>query len=667
MTQPLVDPGESAPIIELTGVGRAFGDEGGGQVRALDDVSLRIHPGEFVCVTGPSGSGKSTLMNIIGCLDRATEGHCRIAGTDVATLNDDGLAGLRRHVFGFVFQSYNLLDSLTALGNVELPATYTALHANHRQRRAREILGTFGMGDRLDHRPAELSGGEQQRVAIARALMNDAQVILADEPTGALDTAQSEEILALLEQLAERGHAVVVVSHDKTVAARAHRRIELADGRVVANADPGPAQPRSFAGGEAARGGGMPWLGAVRSGLASMRSRRLAAALTVASVAAGVWSVLALLGLSEGVRNDSLESLERMGANLLTVGGLVFADGKVEYLPLELADAQTMREAVANLRAVRPGMNKRLPVQRGKEVIDEVIIRATTLTEPRTTQNVSWPLEGGTYVTPGDSDDLAQVAVIGPTVRKRLFTPDENPVGALVHIDGLPFVVKGVLPPHPRKEGEGEAFVTYDTTYEWQGTVIHVPFKTGADVLIGTDRLNYIEAVVDDVSRIDETAAAIHDFMFRRHGREGYSVTNQATNILAYKKLSAIHVAIFGTVAGVSLLVGGIGIVAVSLAAVNQRRREIGIRMAVGARRRDITAQFVVETSVATAIGGAIGALVGFAGSPLLAHVAGAPVATAPWFLIVALACAVASGLVFGIVPARRAARLDPVAALAMD
>ena len=408
MTQPLVDQRESDPIIELTGVGRVFEDEGEGQVRALDDVSLRIHPGEFVCVTGPSGSGKSTLLNIIGCLDRATEGHCRIAGTDVATLDDDGLAGLRRHVFGFVFQSYNLLDSLTALGNVELPATYTALPASRRQRRAREILRTIGLGGRHDHRPAELSGGEQQRVAIARALMNDAQVILADEPTGALDTAQSEEILALLEQLADRGHAVVVVSHDKTVADRAHRRVELADGRVVADADPSRAQRRSFAGGEAAPGVGMPWLGAVRSGLASMRSRRLAAALTVASVAAGVWSVLALLGLSEGARDDSLESLERMGANRLTVGGLVFADGKVERLPLTLADAQAMRQGVANLRAVRPRMNKGLHVQRGTEVIDEVIIRGTTLSEPKTTQNVSWPLVGGTYLTPRDGDDLAQ-------------------------------------------------------------------------------------------------------------------------------------------------------------------------------------------------------------------------------------------------------------------
>ena len=669
VSQPTGNEPDAVPVIELVGVGREFDDEGAGRVRALDDVSLRIRAGEFVCVTGPSGSGKTTLMNLLGCLDRPTSGKYRVAGTDVAALSSDDLARLRREVFGFVFQGYNLLESATARANVELPATYTRMGARPRRARARGILESIGLGDRVDHEPSELSGGEQQRVAIARALMNDAQVILADEPTGALDTAQGEGVLDLLEQLADRGHAVVLVSHDKTVADRAHRRIELADGRVVADADPSPAQRRSFDVGGAAFGGGVPWLGAVRSGLASMRRRRLAAALTVASVAAGVWSVLALLGLSEGVRYDSLETLERMGGNRLTVSGLDFdfAAGKSVRLPLALADAQAMREEVANLRAVRPRMNKRLPVQRETEVIDEVIIRATTLTEAKTWQNVSWPLEGGTYLTPQDGDDLAQVAVIGPTVRKRLFTPDENPIGALVHIDGLPFVVKGVLTQHPRMEGEGQAFVTADTSYEWPGTVIHVPFMTGADVLFGTDQLNMIQVVVDDVSRIDETSAAIRDFMFRRHGREGYSVSNQASIILAHKGLSAIHVAIFGTVAGVSLLVGGIGIVAVSLAAVNQRRREIGIRMAVGARRRDITAQFVVETSVATAIGGAVGALMGFAGSPLLAHVAGAPVTTTPWFLIVALACAVASGLVFGIAPARRAARLDPVAALAMD
>ena len=654
------------PLLQLEGVSRTFVADGV-ETRALIDVDLDIRAGEFVCVTGPSGSGKTTLMNLLGCLDRPTSGTYRIAGTDVGALSSDARARLRRETFGFVFQSYNLLESATARDNVELPATYTGMAARRRRLRAGGILDSIGLGDRVDHEPSELSGGEQQRVAIARALMNDAQVILADEPTGALDTAQSEEVLALLERLADRGHAVVVVSHDKTVAARARRRVELGDGRVVADADPSPAVERSIAVGEAALGGGMPWLGAVRSGLTSMRSRRLGAALTVASVAAGIWSVLALLGLSEGARYDSLETLGKMGANRLTVGGSDFVDGKAVRLPLALADAQAMREEVANLRAVRPRMNKRLPVQRGTEVIDEVIIRATTLSEPKTFQNVSWPLVGGTYLTPRDGDDLAQVAVIGPTVRKRLFTPDENPVGALVQIDGLPFVVKGVLPQHPRMEGEGEAFVHADTTYEWPGTVIHVPFKTGADVLFGTDRLNMIEVVVDDVSRIDETSAAIHDFMFRRHGRKGYSVRNSATNIVAYKGLSAIHVAIFGTIAGVSLLVGGIGVVAVSLAAVNQRMREIGIRMAVGARRRDITAQFVVETSVATAIGGAFGALMGFAGSPLLAHVAGAPVATAPWFLIVALGCAVVTGLVFGIVPARRAARLDPVAALASE
>ena len=192
----------ATPLVELSGVGRVFEAEAGEQVRALDGISLAIHGGEFVCITGPSGSGKSTLLHIIGCLDRATEGDCRIAGTHVETLDDNGLAVLRRRAFGFVFQSYNLLESLSAAANVELPAAYAGLRAGQRHDRSREILETLGLGERLDHRPAELSGGEQQRVAIARALMNGAKVILADEPTGAIDTEQGTELLDLLAALA---------------------------------------------------------------------------------------------------------------------------------------------------------------------------------------------------------------------------------------------------------------------------------------------------------------------------------------------------------------------------------------------------------------------------------------------------------------------------------
>ena len=227
-------------LLQFEGVSRTFVADGV-ETKALVDVDLDIRAGEFVCVTGPSGSGKTTLMNLFGCLDRPTSGTYRIAGADVGALSSDDRARLRRETFGFVLQSYNLLESATARDNVELPATYTDMAARRRRQRAGGLLESFGLGDRMDHEPSQLSGGEQQRVAIARALMNDAQVILADEPTGALDTAQSDEILALLEQLAERGHAVIVVSHDRNVAARAHRQVKLAGGRVVQDESGRPA------------------------------------------------------------------------------------------------------------------------------------------------------------------------------------------------------------------------------------------------------------------------------------------------------------------------------------------------------------------------------------------------------------------------------------------
>ena len=617
-------------------------------------------------MTGPSGSGKTTLMNLLGCLDRPTSGTYRVAGTDVTALSSDDLARLRREIFGFVFQGYNLLESATARDNVELPATYTGMAARRRRERARGILESIGLGDRVDHEPSELSGGEQQRVAIARALMNDARVILADEPTGALDTAQSEAVLGLLEQLAERGHAVVLVSHDSSVAARAHRRIELADGRVVADDGVDSAREVSAPGYAAARDGGMPWLAAVRSGWASMRRRRWASAVTVASVALGIGSVVALLGLAEGAGREATGVVDRMGANRLTVGGHEIVGNRVLFFPRTLADAQAI-EQVPNVSSVVPWLRKRSVATSGSQRVDNVRVRAVNLAEAKTNDNVPWPLERGTFPSGAAGDALAQVAVVGRVLRDRLFGSDANAVGETIYLDGLPFEVTGILAAHPVAEGEGESFTLTEAGKLLRETVVFIPFRTGVEVLFGTEDLNRIEVFVEDVSRLDETARDVRDLMNRRHGREGYTVTNDALSLAAYKQLSRVHIGIFGTVAGVALVVGGFGVMAVTLATVSQRTREIGIRMAVGARRRDITAQFLVETAVATTLGGAVGALLSIAGGPLLARLVEAPIAFAPWVVPVGLGGAVATGLIFGIAPARRAARLDPVAALGTD
>ena len=370
------------PLLQLEGISRTYvGDDV--ETKALTDIDLTIDAGELVCVTGASGSGKTTLMNIIGCLDRPSDGEYRLAGTDVARLDDDGLADLRRETFGFVFQNYNLLESLTARGNVELPAMYTASKGARSRNRAAELLNSFGIRDRSDYMPGELSGGEQQRVAIARALMNGARVILADEPTGALDAEQGEQVLALLEQLAGRGHTVIVISHDRGVAARGHRRVVLRDGRVVEDSGPGSAvvaAPEP----EETRQGGTPWMAAIRGGLTAIRSGRLRASLTVFSVALGIWSVVALLGLTEGARRDTLAAVERMGANQLTVGGVEGSGNAMRRLPKTLEDAKAMAEHVANVQTVVPSMMRQLSVRAGSEQLARVLVRARADTEPRT-------------------------------------------------------------------------------------------------------------------------------------------------------------------------------------------------------------------------------------------------------------------------------------------
>jgi macrolide transport system ATP-binding/permease protein len=226
----------NVPIIELRNVTKVFRN-GELETPVLHGIDLKIFPGEFVAIMGQSGSGKSTLMNILGCLDKATSGDYLFDGRNVSSLDRDGLAHLRREAFGFVFQSYHLLSGLSARDNVAMPAVYAGLTTRERDARASELLSSLGLRERLDHRPTQLSGGQQQRVSIARALMNGGQIILADEPTGALDSHSGKEVMKLLKQLSADGHTIILITHDAAVANHAHRLIEIRDGLIVA--DPG--------------------------------------------------------------------------------------------------------------------------------------------------------------------------------------------------------------------------------------------------------------------------------------------------------------------------------------------------------------------------------------------------------------------------------------------
>ena len=355
------------PLVQLRNVSRRY-RTGGAEVGGLNGVTLDIHSGEFLAIMGPSGSGKTTLMNIIGCLDRPTGGEYYYQGWPAHTARPDQRARLRREVFGFVFQNYNLLGMATARENVEIPAIYAGTRKRARLRRATELLSSLGLAERLGHQPAELSGGEQQRVAIARALMNGGRVVLADEPTGSLDSRSGKEIMAQLESLAEAGHTVIVVTHDPAVAAHARRRIELLDGRLVA--DTGAGQRRAlhttaafgakrYRGleGPAPGGARAPALAlqeSSRTALRALRGNKFRTALTLLGIIIGVLSVTAMLGVAEGVRRSIMDNFSNLGGARLTVSPSNNQNEQTAFLTLQDGDA--IREQVANLMSVAPQM-----------------------------------------------------------------------------------------------------------------------------------------------------------------------------------------------------------------------------------------------------------------------------------------------------------------------
>ena len=663
--------GSGPPLIELAGVGRVYRRAGargrGVATRALSDVTLRIEPGEFVAVMGPSGSGKSTLMNILGCLDRPTAGTYRFRGRTVGRLRADELAALRRESFGFVFQSYNLIGSATARENVELPSAYAGLRRMQRADRAERLLRTFGLGGRLGHRPRALSGGEQQRVAIARALMNGGQVILADEPTGALDSKNGEDVLGVLADLAAGGHTVVVITHDPEVAAWAERRIELLDGRVVADRKT-PARERPDAGAGIVRTDGIPAAGVaqapsslagavewLQSTFASLRANllrgsRLRTALTVLSVTVGVWSVVAMLSVVQGGYEAGVEAVSRAGADSMWIRpGAPFSDRRSTPVRLTVADAEAIAR-LDNVRGVEPTLVGRLTLRRGD--------RQTEATVSGTTSDRlairGWTLARGVFLSERDSADNEPVVVIGAGIRDDLF-PTDAAVGEHILLGGTPFLVKGVLVRFARRGS-----VAADS----RDREVLVPLGTAQALLFGREDLDSVTVYAADPKRLGETARAVGDVLARRHGHRGFMLDADIGLRMGFTTVERLLSALIGAVGAISLFVGGMGVTSVMLVSVAERTREIGIRMATGARRRDILRQFLLEAVAVTFAGGVLGTVLGFA-SRFVFEAFDVPAGLSPWFVFAALGCAVGTGLAAGIVPARRAAGLDPVAALA--
>ncbi len=644
------------PLIELEDVRRTYITEGGVEVHALRGVSLSIRAGEFVSIVGQSGSGKSTLMHLIGCLDLPTGGTYRIAGRDVRSFDPNGLAWLRREVFGFVFQGYNLLPGATAEENVEIPAIYAGLPQGRRRDRALELLRTLGLDDRADHLPSQLSGGEQQRVSVARALMNGGRVILADEPTGALDSRSGSELMKLFEDLSRQGHTVILITHDPVVAEHANRRIELLDGRIIgdtrtrrgAAAQPDlPSVNSPDDGAQTASSLADTWE-AVRMAMRSLRTNPLRTFLTLLGVVIGVASVITMLAVGEGAKEQIVSEITAAGADRVSVwGDRSHGPGHFTFEDLDSVAAE-----VPNVRAVLPQLSENQTLRHGNVDRENVRVQGAFHDYPEAD---NWPLARGTFISEEDNGSLASVVVLGASVVDALF-PDGDALGKYVLIKNTPLLVIGTM---SRKGGSAQGD---------RDNVAFIPARTGAIRLMGWRTVWGFQVRVRDPAFLDQTVADIRALLKARHSVEDFNIFNPVELQEMVDEALATATMILGAIGSIALLVGGIGIMNIMLISVTERTREIGIRLATGARRTDILVQFLVEAVVVSGVGGLIGIVIGVGiGGLLEAIVPDLRMAYTGLPMIAAFTCAAGTGLVFGFAPARNAARLNPVDALAHD
>jgi len=645
-------------LLELKDIRRSY-PSGEEQVEVLKGINLAIHAGEMVAIVGASGSGKSTLMNILGCLDKPSSGSYHVAGTDVATLDGDALAQLRREHFGFIFQRYHLLSHLSAAQNVEVPAVYAGVSPKARRQRATELLTRLGLAERVGYSPSQLSGGQQQRVSIARALMNGGQVILADEPTGALDTHSGEEVMATLKQLRDRGHTIIIVTHDLNVAAQAERVIEIRDGEIIANPPPAAtavnAQPiadkpqdssawQQFIGGfkEALT---MAWL--------AMVANKMRTLLTMLGIIIGIASVVSIVVVGDAAKQLVLADIRSIGTNTIDVyPGKDFGDDDPQYQQSLKYDDLTAIQKQPWVESATPAVSQNLRLRYGNV---DVAASANGVSGQYFNVYGMTFSEGSTF---NDSQlaGRAQVVILDSNSRRQLFKDKPSVVGEVVLVGNMPATVIGVA------EEKQSMFGSSKVLRVW------LPYTTMSGRIMGQSWLNSITVRVKDGYQSAEAEQQITRLLTLRHGKQDFFTWNMDGVLKTAEKTTRTLQLFLTLVAVISLLVGGIGVMNIMLVSVTERTREIGIRMAVGARASDVLQQFLIEAVLVCLVGGALGItlslLIAFT---LQLFLPGWEIGFSPVALATAFICSTVTGVVFGWLPARNAARLNPVDALARE
>lgn len=663
----MTDLNQRKILLQLDNVSRWFvaGEE---RVLVLKNINLAIYSGEMVAIVGASGSGKSTLMNILGCLDKPSSGEYLVAGRIPQHLDSDTLAELRREHFGFIFQRYHLLNDLSARENVEIPAIYAGIDREERHQRAGDLLSRLGLADRLEYRPSQLSGGQQQRVSIARALMNGGEVILADEPTGALDTHSGNEVLNILKDLHRQGHTVVIVTHDMSIAEHAQRIIELRDGEVIADrvravqqaAPPAQQAPNSateIVPDMTKKAVLSPWKSqrdrlreAFKMATLAMAAQRLRTLLTMLGIIIGIASVVSVVALGKGSQQQVLANINAMGTSTLEIfPGKDFGD-------MRSAAIQTLRATDADALAKQGYIHSVTPA-----VSSNTTLRYSNKSVSGTVNGVGeqyfmvrgYSIAQGMAFTRASVDGLMQEAVIDENTRDKLFPNGENPLGKVILLGSLPCRIIGVA----AKKQSG--FGSDENLNVW------IPYTTAMKRMLGQSYLRSITVRVNDDIDLANAEQGVTKLLTQRHGAQDFFVMNTDSIRQTIEKTTSTMTLLVSMIAVISLVVGGIGVMNIMLVSVTERTKEIGVRMAVGARASDIMQQFLIEAVLVCLLGGCIGVVLSLGIGLLFSQFNSSfSMVYSATSIITAFVCSSLIGVIFGFFPAKRAAEMDPIRAL---
>ena len=656
---------DQQPLLKVTDLTREF-PAGENTIQILKGINLEIYPGELVAIVGQSGSGKSTLMNILGCLDQPTTGSYQVKGRETRKLEADELAQLRREYFGFIFQRYHLLGDLTAAGNVEVPAIYAGVDASARQERSTQLLTDLGLADKTQNRPSQLSGGQQQRVSIARALMNGGDVILADEPTGALDKNSGIEVMRILRELNAKGHTIILVTHDHNVAKNASRIIEISDGNIISDRANVPEtdgevlekqqldrtpQKKTPSWRSAADRLGE----AFRMALLAMNAHRMRTFLTMLGIIIGIASVVSVVALGNGSQKKILENISSLGTNTITVyQGRGFGDNS------KTSQAKTLVPADGEALAEQPYVDGVSP-----SVTSNITARFKDTEASATVNGVSedfFYVKGMTFESgqPFDKEGVterAQDVVIDSNTKNTFFSDSTNPLGQVILLGSVPSRIIGVIEAQKSMMGNSDSLNVY------------LPYSTVMSRMLGQSNVRNIIVRVKDEYPSAAAENAILNLLVQRHGAQDVFTQNSDSIRETIQQTTQTMTLLVSAIAVISLIVGGIGVMNIMLVSVTERTQEIGVRMAVGARQSDILQQFLIEAVLVCILGGVLGVLLSLGIGQLIGHFAGGTfqMAYSTTSIIAAFVCSSMIGIIFGFIPARNAAQLNPVDALSRE